>query len=99
LNHQANFDTMKEQRESPNELEKLALEKAQPELSCSSNGSRPWPILDYEPVTSPEGESKINKAFDILFQEVMRLRIQIPHEISSDIRSGFDSPAGRRTDN
>ncbi len=37
--------------------------------------------IDYEQVISPDGDNRINKAFDILFQEVMRIRIsKKPHE-------------------
>ena len=50
--------------------------------------------ISYELVTSPDGENAVNKAFDLLFQEVMRIRkSHKPHEINRDIRPGFDRPA------
>jgi hypothetical protein len=54
------------------------------------------PSLSYESVISTDGDNRVNKAFDILFQEVMRIRkLNKPHEINSHIRQGVNSPAGR----
>jgi hypothetical protein len=87
---------MNETPESSNRLETLTLEEARQELLCNNDGSCRCPGLDYERVTSSDSENRINKAFDILFQEVMNVRKSInPNEISSHLRTGFDRPTGR----
>ena len=69
------------------EPEKLACANGQPEFSCSNTGSDGHLSIGYEGVISPDGNRRINPAFDLLFQEVIRIRkSRNPHEISSHIR-------------
>jgi hypothetical protein len=99
LNQEANPDTIKEPQKSSNGLEKLALSTGQPEFLCNNNASCCGPSLSYEPATDSDSEIRINRAFDILFQEVLRIRqANHPHEINRHLRPGFDGPTGRRTD-
>jgi hypothetical protein len=72
LTRGSNNDIMREPRKSSNKPEKLALERGRQE-SLRSGGSR-RPAINYEPVTSADGENRINNAFDILFEEVMSIR-------------------------
>jgi hypothetical protein len=89
---------MKKPPESHDNPDKLALEAGQGELLCGYDGSCHAPSFSYEQAISADGENRISKAFDILFQEVMRIRkSKKNHEISSHIRQGFDRPAGGGT--
>jgi hypothetical protein len=85
---------------SQNRSENLALEAGQREIECSIDVSCQCPTLGYEPAASSDGEDRINKAFDILFQEVMNIRkSNNPHEINRHLRPGVHRPAGRGTNN
>jgi hypothetical protein len=98
LNHTTNCANIKEQGESATGIEAPAPGKFQPEFPCNSNGSCCYTELSYEQSASLDGENRINKAFDILFQEVVRIKSsKTKHEISSDIRPGFHRPARRGT--
>jgi len=58
------------------------------------------PAISYEQSVSADSELRINRAFDILFEEVLRRRkSKIPNEINRHIRPGFDRPAGGGTNN
>jgi hypothetical protein len=74
LTRGANNDIMNEPRESSNEPENLALERGQQEFLRGGDGSCRCPSINYEPVTSTDSENRVNKAFDVLFQEVMNIR-------------------------
>jgi hypothetical protein len=98
LKKNAKIDTMNEASENSNESEKLARANGQPEFSRSNTGSDDHLSIGYEEVISPDGNQRINQAFDLLFQEVIRIRTsRNPHEISSHIRQGFNSPTGGGT--
>jgi hypothetical protein len=73
LTRGANNDIMREPRQSSNKPEKLAMEGSRQEL-LRGGRSRRRPFITYEPVTSADGETRVNKAFDILFEEVMSIR-------------------------
>jgi hypothetical protein len=97
LRKQAKTDMMNTSRENSNGTEKLTHTAGQQGFLCEGFGSSDRPSLSYEPVISPVGDNAIQKAFDILFQEVMRIRKSKKHEINRHIRQGFDRPAGRGT--
>jgi hypothetical protein len=85
-------------REKQKTFPKRALPEGQPRVSRDDIDSCDVPSLSYEQATSADGEVRIHKAFDILFQEVMRIRkSKIPNETNSHIRPGFDRPAGGGT--
>ena len=85
-------------REKQKPFPKRALPEGQPMVSRDDIGSCDVPSLSYEQAVSADGEARIHKAFDILFQDVMRIRkSKIHNEINRHIRPGFDSPAGRGT--
>jgi hypothetical protein len=97
LRKQAKTDTMNTSRENSNGTETLTHTAGQQGFLCDCLGSSDRTTLSYEPVISPDGDNAIHKAFDILFQEVMRIRKSKKHEINCHIRQGFDRPAGRGT--
>lgn len=76
LTRGANNVIMTEPREGSNEPERLAFQTGQPEMLLGGNRSRHHPSINYEPVGSADVESRINNAFDILFEEVMSIRKQ-----------------------
>lgn len=87
---------MSEANENSNTPENLAHTNGQTEFLCFDLGSGNHPSIAYEPVIASDGDDRINRAFDLLFQEVMTVRkINHPHEISRHIRQGFNRPAGR----
>jgi len=95
LKNNAKIDTMSKASENSNKPQKLAYAKGQLEFPCSNAGSDDYLTVGYEAVVSPDSNQRIAQAFDILFQEVIRIRkSKKTHEISSHIRQGFDSPAG-----
>jgi len=73
LTRGANNGIMREPRKSSNEPKKLALEKGR-QKSLRGGGSCRRPSITYELVTSADDEIQLNKAFDILFEEVMNIR-------------------------
>ena len=76
----------------------LAGEERQQGFLCDDVCSDKPPRISYKPATSPGGDKRINKAFDLLFQEVMNIRkSKNTHETNGHIRPGFDRPAGGRT--
>jgi len=78
LTRGANNDIMKKPHESSNKPEKLALVRGRQE-SLRSGDSRRHPSINFEQVTSADGETHVNKAFDILFEEVMNIRKSKPN--------------------
>lgn len=65
---------MSASHDSSNWPEKLVLEEGQRVLLYNGDGSSQCPVVDYELAVSAVGESQLNKAFDLLFQEVMSIR-------------------------
>jgi hypothetical protein len=95
LKNKVKNDTMNALREKQKPLPKVALPEGQSMVSRDDIDSSDVPSLSYEQAASADGEARIHKAFDILFQEVMRIRkSKIPNEINSHIRPSFDRPAG-----
>ena len=63
---------MSKANENSNEPENLAHTDGQTEFLRFDHGSSNHPSIAYEPVISPDGDDRINKAFDLLFEEVTR---------------------------
>jgi len=79
---------------------KIELKEGQRRLLCSNKSSYRCPFLEYNYIESPDN---LNKAFEILFEEVMRLRKckkdYENNKIDSNIFKGVHIKAGRRTNN
>jgi len=78
---------MNTSRKNQNGPENLTIAGGQRGILCDDNRPDGCPSLSYEPVISPDSDHRINKAFDIVFQEVMRVRkLKKSHETNSHIR-------------
>jgi hypothetical protein len=89
-------DIMKEPDENSNGSQKPACKVSQQKISLGDSGH--CPLVGYEPGTSTDAENRINTAFDILFQEVVRVRkSNNTHEINRHLRQGLNRPARRGT--
>jgi hypothetical protein len=77
---------------------KIEPEEGQRSFLCGNKSSYRCPSLCYNYIESPDN---LNKAFEILFEEVMRLRkIKKDHEkTNSNILKSINVEAGRRTNN
>jgi hypothetical protein len=71
LRNNPKIDTMNASRDNSNTPQTLAPEDGRQEFPRDNTGSSKHPYISYQPVTSPGGDKSINKAFDLLFQEVM----------------------------
>ncbi len=89
---------MKVLHESKIDDTKIELKEGQRRLLCSNKSSYRCPFLDYNHIESPDN---LNKAFEILFEEVMRLRkIKKNYEkTNSNILESVHVEAGKRTNN
>jgi hypothetical protein len=96
LKKKTKIDTMDEPHKDGPQPAGLGLREVERKNSIPS--ACRCPCLGYEQVMSSGSENKINKAFDVLFQEVTRIKKskQI-NEIGGRICQGFDSPAGGGT--
>jgi hypothetical protein len=74
-------------RTNQSEPENLTSAEGQWGCLCDDICSGECPSLSYESVISPDSDHRIKKAFDIVFQEVARIRkLRKSHETSSHIR-------------
>lgn len=74
LSQPAKNATMEVPLVSSNQTEKLRAEVGKHESFSSDDAVCHYPVLGYEPATSADSDNRINKAFDILFQEVINIR-------------------------
>ena len=87
---------MVELHKNEDDAQKLEHNEGQRELLCSTtNASSRCPSLCYRQSAS---SITIDRAFDILFEEVERIERSHGNKTHSDVPEGFDLGSGRATD-